>query len=90
MGIPSLFLKGGIMLRIEISTIGEFCKLYRKNILKITLQEMENRTGVKIPTLSSFENNRSSNTNHISLYYSLGSEKDKKYFRENLPLERVL
>lgn len=78
------------MMRIEINTIGEFCKLYRKNILNLTLKEMELKTGVKIPTLSSFENNRSSNTNHISLYYSLGDDKDKKYFRENLPLERSL
>lgn len=48
-----------------------FCKDFRINQLKLTLQDVEYKTGVLVKTLSAFENDRSSNINHLNIYYSL-------------------
>lgn len=72
-------------MRIEINNIHEFCKIYRINILKITLKQMSNLTGIKIPTISSFENGRSSNIKHLYTYYEISNEEQKEYFRNNIP-----
>jgi len=71
-------------MRINVSTINEFCKLYRKNVLKLSLQEVSKITGIKLSTLSSFENGRSNNLKYINVYYSLGNEEQKEYFKNNL------
>lgn len=68
------------------NNIGKFCKYFRSEILNITLHEMSDMVDVKLSTLSSFENGRSTNYNHLIKYYRLGDEKEKKFFRENLPL----
>ena len=68
------------------NNIGKFCKYFRSEILNITLHEMSDMVDVKITTLSSFENGRSTNYNHLIKYYRLGDDKEKKFFRENLPL----
>lgn len=52
----------------------------------MTLNEMSNKVNINISTLSSFENGRSTNYNHIINYYSLGNDEQKKFFRDNLPL----
>lgn len=49
----------------EIQTV---CKEYRMHILRITLEEMSEKTGVKVTTISAFENLRSNNINHLKLY----------------------
>lgn len=49
-------------------SIYKFCKKFRENTLQITLQEMEQITGVNFKTISAFENGRSTNINHINLY----------------------
>lgn len=74
-------------MRIQVNSVNEFCKLFRMNVLKITLKEMEERTGVKIPTLSSFENGRSTNVEHLQVYYNLGNKEQKKYFKSNIPFD---
>lgn len=74
-------------MRIQVNSVNEFCKLFRMNVLKITLKEMEERTGVKIPTLSSFENGRSTNINHLYLYYNLGNNDQQEYFKNNVPYD---
>ena len=72
-------------MKIPINNIGEFCKMYRTYILKITLDEMSKITGVKVPTISSFENGRSTNAKHIEMYYNLSSDKQKIFFKNNIP-----
>ena len=66
--------------------IGKFCKYFRSEKLNMTLNEMSNKVNVNVSTLSSFENGRSTNYNHLIRYYRLGNEEQKKFFRENLPL----
>lgn len=72
-------------MKIPINNIGEFCKMYRTYILKLTLDEMSKITGVKVPTISSFENGRSTNAKHIELYYNLSTDEQKKFFKSNIP-----
>ena len=72
-------------MNVSINNVGKFCKMFRMFILDLTLDEMSQKTGVKIPTLSSFENGRSSNSNHINLYYDISTDEQKTYFRENIP-----
>lgn len=67
--------------------IGVFCRLYRYHVLQLTLHEMSDKTETKVSTLSSFENGRSSNFNHVLTYYNLGNDEQKEFFRNNLPLE---
>ena len=74
-------------MRIEVNSVNEFCKLFRMNVLIMTLKEVEELTGVKVPTLSSFENGRSTNIKHLNLYYSLGNEEQREYFKNNIPYE---
>lgn len=66
--------------------IGKFCKYFRSEVLNFTLNEMSNKVNINTSTLSSFENGRSTNYNHLIRYYRLGNEEQKKFFRENLPL----
>ena len=66
--------------------IGKFCKYFRSELLNLTLNEMSNKVNINISTLSSFENGRSTNLNHLIRYYRMGNEEQKKFFRENLPL----
>lgn len=68
------------------NNIGKFCKYFRSEILNMTLHEMGGKVNIKLSTLSSFENGRSTNYNHLLKYYSLGNDDQKKFFRENLPL----
>lgn len=72
-------------MRIPIDSIGQFCKMYRTYILKLTLDEMSELTGVKVPTISSFENGRSTNAKHIEMYFKLSTVKQKTFFKSNIP-----
>ena len=72
-------------MRIPIENIGEFCKIYRTHILNLTLEEMSKLTGVKVPTISSFENGRSTNSKHIEMYYNLATDEQKEFFKNNIP-----
>ena len=55
-----------------------FCKQFRKEILNLTLHEMESKTGVPLKTISSFENGNSTNIKHLNLYYKLCDSKQKR------------
>ena len=80
---------GVMKMRIPIKDIGQFCKMYRTYVLDLTLEEMSNLTGVKVPTISSFENGRSSNSKHIAMYYNLSkSDEERKFFKNNIPYEK--
>lgn len=48
--------------------VGGLCAFFRKEILKITLKELSNESGIPIPTLSSFELGRSSNLRFLYIY----------------------
>lgn len=69
-----------------INDVGRFCKVFRSEILKMTLEELSEKTGTKVTTLSSFENGRSTNYNHLSKYYDCGNVDQKQFFRNYLPL----
>ena len=71
-------------MKIDVDSINEFCKLFRMNILKLSLQEVSNITGIKLSTLSSFENGRSNNLKYIFIYYDLGNEEQREYFKNTL------
>lgn len=49
-------------------SIQSHCKSFRENVLKITLKEMELKTGVKLGTISAFENGNSNYINHLFNY----------------------
>lgn len=66
--------------------ISKFCKYYRIEILNLTLEQMSEKVGVKKTTLSSFENGRSTNYNHLIKYYECGNDDQKQFFRNYLPL----
>ena len=68
------------------NNIGKFCKYFRSEVLNLTLTEMSKKVNVKNSTLSSFENGRSTNYNHVIKYYICGDDEQKTFFRENLPL----
>lgn len=72
-------------MKIRSLSVNEFCKFFRKYVLNLTLKEFEELTNTKIPTISSFENGRSTNLNHLYLYYNLADEEQKIYFRKNIP-----
>lgn len=73
-------------------TLQEYCKYYRTFILKITLKEMVKRVkgevgeDVSISSISSFENNRSTNIKYVIYYLSISTEEQIKYFTDNLKL----
>lgn len=70
--------------------VQEFCKYYRMFILKMTLKEFVERvneeTGEKanISSVSSFENNRSTNMKYITYYLSISNDDQSKFFMDNL------
>lgn len=55
-------------------TINGICRLFREQVLQITLQEMSNKTGVNLKTISAFENGRSKNIEHLQLYIKCCSD----------------
>lgn len=51
-----------------ITSIGHVCGTFRKKRLRITLREMERKTGIPTTTLNSFEQGRSSSLNVFYIY----------------------
>lgn len=72
-------------MKIPVTSVGQFCKIYRIHILNLTLEEMSKLSGVKVPTISSFENGRSTNIKHIEMYYNLSTDEQKIFFKNNIP-----
>lgn len=69
----------------SIDEVGKFCKVFRVEVLKMTLEELSEKTGTKVTTLSSFENGRSKNIEHINSYLKFANKEQEKLFRENIP-----
>lgn len=72
-------------MKIPVTSVGQFCKMYRVHILNLTLEEMSKLSGVKVPTISSFENGRSTNVKHIQMYYNISNDEQKIFFKNNIP-----
>ena len=51
-----------------ITSLGHICGTFRKKRLRITLRELEQKTGVPTTTLNSFEQGRSSSLNVFYIY----------------------
>lgn len=51
---------------MTIRKVGLYCRDYRMNVLKLTLEEVANGTNIK--TLSGFEHGRSTNVLHVIKY----------------------
>lgn len=65
--------------------VGNVCRDFRKHTLKITLETMNEVTGINIKTLSAFENGNSSNLNIMLAYFNLArSEDEQKEFAEHI------
>lgn len=63
--------------------IGRLCYKYRKEVLKITLREMSDKTNINISTLSAFELGRSGNIQIFFEYVRLmNNEQRETFFRE--------
>lgn len=69
----------------NIKEVGKFCKFFRSEVLKLTLDDLSYRTGIKVSTLSSFENGRSRNLEHINIYLRFADDEQEKFFRDNIP-----
>lgn len=65
-------------------SIQKICKLYREQVLRLTLSQMSDKTGVNLKTLSAFENGRSNNLNHIKIYYVCSTEEQQTTLTHNL------
>lgn len=55
----------------KLLIIGGYCRTFRTEILKLTLHQFETISGVKVKTISSFENGKSTNVLHILKYLDL-------------------
>ena len=54
-----------------MKNLTNFCREFRTEVLKLTLQDVENMSFTPVKTLSAFENGRSTNINHLNTYYLL-------------------
>lgn len=67
-------------------TIGRLCYKYRKEVAKITLKEMSEKTNINISTLSAFEMGRSGNINIFIKYVELLNAEQRETFFDELEL----
>lgn len=66
------------------------CSWYRKEILKLTLKELSEKSGIPISTLSTFEMGRSSNLRFIYVYLvSCETQKQRDTFIDCIDLVLV-
>ena len=70
-----------------------FCREFRTEVLKLTLQDVENIAFTPTKTLSAFENGRSTNINHLITYYLLCNTKEQRSlfiqgFNKSMDLDR--
>jgi len=69
--------------------LGDECRKVRINDLELTLQELSNKTGTNLKTLSGFENGRSTNFYIFYIYYSLLTNRDDRIELIKRILERA-
>lgn len=61
--------------------LGLMCKYFRKNVLHLTLKQFSKLNNKPVPSISAFENGRSTNINFLQLYLvSCETQKEKETF----------
>lgn len=66
--------------------IGRLCFKYRKEVAKLTLKEMSEKTGINVSTLSAFEVGRSGNMNIFFEYARMLNKEQREQFLKELEL----
>lgn len=65
--------------------IQKFCGTFRKRTLQKTLRDIELEQGVNIKTISAFENGRSNNIEHLTIYVkACDTQVQRIYFTESI------
>lgn len=54
-----------------MKNVQNYCREFRTEYLKLTLQEIQDKYGIPYKALSAFENGRSTNIKHLNTYYLL-------------------
>ena len=63
-------------------SLGEYCKYFRKFVLRKTLKDVCENSDIKVTSLSAFENGRANNIDYIYLYLSVCDGEQRKKFLE--------
>lgn len=61
-----------------MNNVQNFCRNFRINTLKLSLQDLEDITSINHKTISAFENHRSTNINHLTIYLKACSTIEQK------------
>ena len=79
--------------------IGQGCKSFRKQVLKLNLHEFSKKTKINVSTISAFENGNSTNINHLFIYLRTCEDIEQRElffnmlnekFRERFEIEHIL
>ena len=77
-----------------MKNVQNFCREFRTEYLKLTLQEIQDKYGIPYKALSAFENGRSTNIQHLYTYYLLCNTQEErsdfiKGFNNAMDLDRL-
>ena len=61
-----------------MKNVQNFCREFRTEYLKLTLQEIQDKYGIPYKALSAFENGRSTNIQHLYTYYLLCKTQEER------------
>lgn len=61
-----------------MKNVQNFCRNFRINTLKLSLQDLEDSSSINHKTISAFENHRSTNINHLTIYLKACSTIEQK------------
>ena len=68
----------------RMQLIGACCREHRKDVLKLTLKEFQDKTGIPLKTVSNFECGRSGNLFYMFYYINLTNESEKIDFMRKI------
>lgn len=68
----------------RMQLIGACCRDQRKNVLNLTLEQFQEKTGINFKTISNFENGRSGNLYYMFYYINLTNEPEKIDFMRKI------
>lgn len=69
--------------RNQLYKLGQYCRYFRREVLKMTLQEIQGDLSLK--GISHFEHGRSTNISHLSRYLkACNVESQKREFMNNI------
>ena len=68
----------------RMQLIGGCCREHRKDVLKLTLKEFQDKTGIPLKTVSNFECGRSGNLYYMFYYINLTNESEKIDFMRKI------